>query len=106
MVTRPGCGRSTSTAPATARSPPWGRSWRRSEEHTSELQSQSNLLWRLLLEKKNEQSVNVRALSAARIQRPVGLYTVPAPVVNLEVQTCQSDIVERHVEALVDRKYP
>src|SRR5205085_12077277 len=25
----------------------------RSEEHTSELQSQSNLVWRLLLEKKN-----------------------------------------------------
>src|SRR2546430_8183744 len=28
-------------------------SWRRSEEHTSELQSQSNLVCRLLLEKKN-----------------------------------------------------
>src|SRR5688572_32468304 len=27
--------------------------WRRSEEHTSELQSQSNLVCRLLLEKKN-----------------------------------------------------
>src|SRR5256886_12332206 len=30
-----------------------GRSARRSEEHTSELQSQSNLVCRLLLEKKN-----------------------------------------------------
>src|SRR2546430_5949228 len=29
------------------------RSWKRSEEHTSELQSQSNLVCRLLLEKKN-----------------------------------------------------
>src|SRR5688572_31981856 len=29
----------------------------RSEEHTSELQSQSNLVCRLLLEKKNKQSV-------------------------------------------------
>src|SRR2546430_3914252 len=29
------------------------RSWLRSEEHTSELQSQSNLVCRLLLEKKN-----------------------------------------------------
>src|SRR2546430_5224274 len=29
-------------------------SWRRSEEHTSELQSQSNLVCRLLLEKKNK----------------------------------------------------
>src|SRR2546427_7401812 len=28
--------------------------WRRSEEHTSELQSQSNLVCRLLLEKKKE----------------------------------------------------
>src|SRR2546430_6328035 len=30
----------------------------RSEEHTSELQSQSNLVCRLLLEKKNTNSVN------------------------------------------------
>src|SRR2546430_12681319 len=29
------------------------RAWKRSEEHTSELQSQSNLVCRLLLEKKN-----------------------------------------------------
>src|SRR2546430_10749806 len=39
----------------------YGASWRaakamgRSEEHTSELQSQSNLVCRLLLEKKNKQ---------------------------------------------------
>src|SRR2546430_10090731 len=31
----------------------WAHSSRRSEEHTSELQSQSNLVCRLLLEKKN-----------------------------------------------------
>src|SRR2546430_5067592 len=31
--------------------------WRRSEEHTSELQSQSNLVCRLLLEKKKNLSV-------------------------------------------------
>src|SRR2546430_12147464 len=31
-----------------------GRTCRRSEEHTSELQSQSNLVCRLLLEKKNK----------------------------------------------------
>src|SRR2546430_10843725 len=30
----------------------WGATWLRSEEHTSELQSQSNLVCRLLLEKK------------------------------------------------------
>src|SRR2546430_4434642 len=33
----------------------------RSEEHTSELQSQSNLVCRLLLEKKKTQSTNVRS---------------------------------------------
>src|SRR2546427_2503658 len=33
----------------------WGRSARRSEEHTSELQSQSNLVCRLLLEKKKKE---------------------------------------------------
>src|SRR2546430_10719828 len=33
---------------------------RRSEEHTSELQSQSNLVCRLLLEKKKTQSATVR----------------------------------------------
>src|SRR5688572_31570925 len=31
---------------------PWMARWMRSEEHTSELQSQSNLVCRLLLEKK------------------------------------------------------
>src|SRR2546430_6511094 len=35
------------------RSASWPRSSSRSEEHTSELQSQSNLVCRLLLEKKN-----------------------------------------------------
>src|SRR2546430_8967256 len=47
--------RRTSSARSTAwpaRSPPRGCS--RSEEHTSELQSQSNLVCRLLLEKKNQ----------------------------------------------------
>src|SRR3989475_1054416 len=41
--------------------------WVRSEEHTSELQSQSNLVCRLLLEKKkNEEEVqNKRRLSAS-----------------------------------------
>src|SRR2546430_10783852 len=35
--------------------------FQRSEEHTSELQSQSNLVCRLLLEKKNKQAALVRA---------------------------------------------
>src|SRR6266478_7408353 len=40
---------------------------RRSEEHTSELQSQSNLVCRLLLEKKKKNTVNV--LSVAKEQK-------------------------------------
>src|SRR3972149_3650229 len=35
--------------------PHWGCSCNRSEEHTSELQSQSNLVCRLLLEKKKKE---------------------------------------------------
>src|SRR2546430_9289063 len=47
-------------APADRRALPFGRRWRgrenhRSEEHTSELQSQSNLVCRLLLEKKKKE---------------------------------------------------
>src|SRR2546430_11283017 len=44
--------------------PPWPRGPRRSEEHTSELQSQSNLVCRLLLEKKKQNNgVSVTATS-------------------------------------------
>src|SRR2546430_5466991 len=43
---------------------------RRSEEHTSELQSQSNLVCRLLLEKKKQVSYRaVRAEPGERLQR-------------------------------------
>src|SRR2546427_2508300 len=45
--------RSASAAATTARARTAGRKWR-SEEHTSELQSQSNLVCRLLLEKKKK----------------------------------------------------
>src|SRR2546430_6050128 len=37
-------------------------SWKRSEEHTSELQSQSNLVCRLLLEKKKKTETSVSCL--------------------------------------------
>src|SRR2546430_13313530 len=57
--------RSTSAPPfsRTDRAPDWSADWppprgsgtARSEEHTSELQSQSNLVCRLLLEKKKKQ---------------------------------------------------
>src|SRR2546430_8052734 len=47
----------------------------RSEEHTSELQSQSNLVCRLLLEKKKNQYASTPTSSAARRRAP----TMPAP---------------------------
>src|SRR2546430_10393121 len=40
----------------------WGRVFSRSEEHTSELQSQSNLVCRLLLEKKKKSATNILLL--------------------------------------------
>src|SRR5688572_31128568 len=44
----------------------------RSEEHTSELQSQSNLVCRLLLEKKNGLSAKQRAASLSAPRGPSG----------------------------------
>src|SRR2546430_4152480 len=41
----------------------------RSEEHTSELQSQSNLVCRLLLEKKK--TLPIRSLHATTLNRPI-----------------------------------
>src|SRR6266571_2830861 len=60
--TRPRCGvssmRLSSNRPS-RRSPRWLSTWlRRSEEHTSELQSHVNLVCRLLLEKKKKTSRN------------------------------------------------
>src|SRR2546430_11428465 len=52
---------------------------RRSEEHTSELQSQSNLVCRLLLEKKNmaEQTVHVIVAKAnLKIRRVSGCWRI------------------------------
>src|SRR2546430_13446044 len=44
-----------------------GRRLRRSEEHTSELQSQSNLVCRLLLEKKNTSELQSPSELACRL---------------------------------------
>src|SRR2546430_12304192 len=46
--------------------------WIRSEEHTSELQSQSNLVCRLLLEKKK----NPRGIASAQIRLPTLRYRI------------------------------
>src|SRR2546427_9277020 len=47
----------------------------RSEEHTSELQSQSNLVCRLLLEKKNRRSVASRVFVRTRPTRLLTRWT-------------------------------
>src|SRR2546427_1374984 len=47
----------------------WSR--RRSEEHTSELQSQSNLVCRLLLEKKKEKALDILTPTVKRDLRVV-----------------------------------
>src|SRR2546430_12082972 len=48
--------------------PPLERSQKRSEEHTSELQSQSNLVCRLLLEKKKKNIINIITLTTPHQQ--------------------------------------
>src|SRR6266478_6921530 len=55
--------RSCGSARPRSRSSPRRAVTRRSEEHTSELQSQSNLVCRLLLEKKKKQYNKPRILS-------------------------------------------
>src|SRR2546430_7894126 len=60
----------------------------RSEEHTSELQSQSNLVCRLLLEKKKKQCMYFRYSRAPRRHRPY-LTTV--------LQTSYARKVHHHV---------
>src|SRR2546430_9131654 len=48
----------------------------RSEEHTSELQSQSNLVCRLLLEKKKKRiRLRTHALTTSRITSPLSLHS-------------------------------
>src|SRR5438270_10267089 len=69
----------TSCSPSTTRGPTWpsGSRWTsgppRSEEHTSELQSQSNLVCRLLLEKKkhNYQTYHLLAPHIDSINYPI-----------------------------------
>src|SRR2546430_12642962 len=56
--------------------------WKRSEEHTSELQSQSNLVCRLLLEKKKKKTNSshnyLRLHKCYRHTMPIITYLLPA----------------------------
>src|SRR2546430_11716396 len=76
-------------------SPPWmwrpgARSACRSEEHTSELQSQSNLVCRLLLEKKNNQSqTQTDLLGAAEEDRTPALMIDSDPLSQLTYGTAR-----------------
>src|SRR2546430_3163226 len=47
----------------------------RSEEHTSELQSQSNLVCRLLLEKKKNHFVHHPGIAVVHCGRPLGIVS-------------------------------
>src|SRR5260221_1655702 len=51
----------------------------RSEEHTSELQSHSDLVCRLLLEKKNEKHAKLNKRTHKRVSK-LRYYTLPLPI--------------------------
>src|SRR5256886_9795913 len=53
-----------------------GPSPRRSEEHTSELQSQSNLVCRLLLEKKKKRDIQHALAALNHVYRPLRAFPV------------------------------
>src|SRR2546430_9711313 len=52
----------------------------RSEEHTSELQSQSNLVCRLLLEKKKNTTTHVSHEIGTTIRKPASVTRDPQPL--------------------------
>src|SRR2546430_12370966 len=57
----------------------------RSEEHTSELQSQSNLVCRLLLEKKKKKNKNLRNTSDKKMQTKSRCVTIHHKVTMINV---------------------
>src|SRR2546428_1948667 len=58
--------------------PPHSRARERSEEHTSELQSRSDIVCRLLLEKKNHKRHRLYAPQAhSKIASPLATYSQP-----------------------------
>src|SRR5256886_13363778 len=101
-------GRSMTAAPLSKS----GRDKSRSEEHTSELQSQSNLVCRLLLEKKKNHFTAQVALAAAQtdahsttidltltpLTREKAIITgQPVSYENLHrIEACSTHLVDRH----------
>src|SRR2546430_4960484 len=78
----------THTVPSPGRSSPAMRRTTRSEEHTSELQSQSNLVCRLLLEKKNVTAtyapLRIWRNTAIAALAPGTSYTFPVGTLGME----------------------
>src|SRR5256886_7133389 len=75
-------GRAASDSGLAARSEArWSRrNWARSEEHTSELQSQSNLVCRLLLEKKKTAPIVAQRRPHLRSRRQISARLLRAPL--------------------------
>src|SRR5688572_31762315 len=63
-------GQGAGSRPRAPRPGPPARACGRSEEHTSELQSQSNLVCRLLLEKKDRSAKAACAAASSSVSRP------------------------------------
>src|SRR2546430_3852981 len=61
---------------------------RRSEEHTSELQSQSNLVCRLLLEKNNAARSSRSSPPSCSANRPGNIATAPSPPAASSLPVC------------------
>src|SRR2546430_2491877 len=86
-------------------------SWRRvrSEEHTSELQSQSNLVCRLLLEKKKNKTIQLTPLQLDVTPAPLsphstGAYAPPRPSIpasyfHLRVDSSYTQLTAQHTPA-------
>src|SRR2546430_5743936 len=71
-------------------------SFDRSEEHTSELQSQSNLVCRLLLEKKKKQTT-IATLAGSWVPITQSQWTTPDPTVRLS-QSVRTSIPRIHLD--------
>src|SRR2546430_10881221 len=81
--------------PDTVPPAPGPAAWARSEEHTSELQSQSNLVCRLLLEKKKPvtERRNAVSLRKFRLNQSLGAPAKETPLPHLDIPQCLFVIV-------------
>src|SRR5690242_21462269 len=78
-------GRAPQDMPVTVKG--WVRTRRRSEEHTSELQSHVNLVCRLLLEKKKKKKKNNNILKHLTNKMTGTIYTLPYTIPDVNLAT-------------------